>query len=73
MPLSKVKQAEYMREHRKRLRYNVIPNVTPVYIPWYNPNDHVVGRTVRMKDGQGRITVVVTPDVDADGRPIWEV
>ncbi len=29
MPLSKAKQAEYMREYRKRLRYNVIPNVQP--------------------------------------------
>ncbi len=32
MPLSKAKQAEWMREYRKRVRYNVIPEKT-VSIP----------------------------------------
>ena len=38
MPLSKIKQAEYMREYRKRqksIRYNVIPKVTTT--PKYQP------------------------------------
>ena len=30
MPLSKAKQAEWMKEYRKRLRYNVIPKLDPI-------------------------------------------
>ena len=44
----------------------------PEYIPWYNPARHVVGQKVRMKDGQGRVQTVITPEVDGDGRPMWE-
>jgi len=33
MPLSKAKQAEWMREYRKRIRYNVIPKMQEHVIP----------------------------------------
>uniref|UniRef100_A0A6H1ZJ51 Uncharacterized protein n=1 Tax=viral metagenome TaxID=1070528 RepID=A0A6H1ZJ51_9ZZZZ len=33
MPLSKARQAERMREYRKRNRYNVIPNTETSVIP----------------------------------------
>ena len=121
MPLSKVKQAEYQKERRLRLK-SVIPSVIPKpdisvipkstasvipkvlnipglkmvgnkvvgvdkpqnviptsypsselpYIPWYNPAKHVVGQKVRMKDAQGKVQTVITPEVDGDGRPMWE-
>ncbi|KKL63820.1 hypothetical protein LCGC14_2171250 [marine sediment metagenome] len=33
MPLSKAKQAEYMKDYRKRIRYNVIPKESAPVIP----------------------------------------
>ncbi len=69
MPLSKQKQAEYMREYRKRTRYNVIPNLDiPVQseIPLYNPAKHKAGDKVRLATGR----VYVIPNLDADGQVI---
>ena len=73
MPLSKKKQAEYMRALRKRqratpvltddVRYNVIPETE--IIPRYDPRIHKAGDRVRM-NGQ----VVVIPELDAEGNPI---
>ena len=42
MPLSKARQAEYMREYRKRTRYNVIPKPdNPVQPePQFRPNKY---------------------------------
>ncbi len=48
------------------------PDSQAEHIPWYNPADHVVGRPVRMKDASGKNRVVITPECDADGRPLWE-
>ena len=71
MPLSKAKQAEYMREYRRKVRYNVIPkpidSVQPESeIPLYNPSTHKDGDRVRMSTGK----VVVIPNLDADGQVI---
>lgn len=68
MPLSKTKQAEYMREYRKHVRYNVIPNESmqpEPEIPLYNPSKHGAGDTVIIN---GKVTVI--PELDADGNPI---
>jgi len=71
MPLSKVRQAEYMREYRKRIRYNVIPNLTsPVIpkvdtsiikgdVPFYNPAVHKTGDLVRIWQNGKQIEVTV--------------
>ncbi len=39
MPLSKERQAQYMRDYRKRIRYNVIPNYTTNPVPDAGPYD----------------------------------
>ncbi len=82
MPLSKAKQAEWMREYRKRTRYNVIPKpatsviprLTEVVtskedIPVYNPAIHRAGDTVRVLVGN-KAKVIKIPELDADGQPI---
>ena len=84
MPLSKSKQAAYMREYRKRNRYNVIPkredivqptvipSVIPNFvIPWYNKAIHRPGDTVKMRDQSGRERVIVIPELDGDGQEVW--
>ena len=50
MPLSKAKQAQYMREYRARLRYNVIPKQG--VIPMYDWQVHKEGDVVRMPTGE---------------------
>lgn len=103
-----------MREYRRRIRYNVIPNtpvvssvvvpndVTPVipnvipklpglilqgnkivgierqpatmpqeFIPLYNPSLHRTGDKVKMRDRQGKTQVLIVPELDVDGNPIW--
>jgi len=42
------------------------------YIPWYKRNIHTAGDRVRMKDGAGRVQVIVVPELDADGRSLWD-
>ena len=63
MPLSKKKQAEYMREHRKSTRYNVIPkrglpkgvipkedSVIPSVIPKYDKGIMYPDGRMRLED-----------------------
>lgn len=65
MPLSKQKQAEWMRAYRRR--YNVIPKVTPLY----NPYRHKAGDQVMVRQGK-RLVEAVIPNLDADGNVIPE-
>ena len=67
MPLSKVKQALYQKERRRRLGM-IISCVIPE-VPLYNPTEHRVGDTVRVLKGR-REVVVTIPEVDADGNAI---
>ncbi len=54
-----------------RTTEGAVSNPQSEYIPWYNPAQHVVGQKVRMRNRLGRVEVVMTPETDADGRPMW--
>jgi hypothetical protein len=41
------------------------------YAPWYDPMIHKVGDKVRMRDGFGIVRVLMVPELDADGKPMW--
>ena len=76
MPLSKVKQAEYMRRYRAGVIPSVIPKATQSVTssvipnpPLYNPSLHRAGDTVRVLRGKREVTVVI-PKLDADGNVI---
>ena len=56
MPLSKAKQAKYMREYRKRLGYNVIPKT-----------DALQSNSSPLKEESNS---VAPPELDADGNQI---
>ena len=84
MPLSKAKQAQWMREYRKRSRYNVIPKETKPVIPSVPTIDTVSPPVQREGYGKASSTVIPSPykgmvtddgelvEFDADGNRIYE-
>ena len=57
MPLSKKRQAEYMREYRKRNRYNVIPTtpVIPNVLPAQVGTDRLARARKALADAENHI------------------
>ncbi len=64
MPLSKKKQVEYMREYRKRIRYNVIPNSTLTVIPKPSKVPEVPLGTHRIINGVPMIYIKAGKDIN---------
>lgn len=41
------------------------------YIPWYDRTKHKQGERVRMRGNNGRVQIVVVPELDGERNQIW--
>ncbi len=78
MPLSKARMRERKRLDRAKCQTYVKPKIVESVIsgsditPIYDPSKHGTGDKVRFPFN-GKYRVIVIPELDADGNPMWDL